>query len=129
MLVSCLGMDVEWLHWRNVFAIIGLVMAIMLLIFDCRYTECPPLEVEEPSKANNFMPGGPTVAINFGIGGDSHNSEKPKQAEVKAPSPKNQGDQKMFGVDEKNKYSLPQQQNSQNNSNDNSNGGLAPPIY
>ena len=126
-------MDEEWIHWRNVWAIFAIVFACMLLIFDCRYTECPPLIVDKKKDlANTYVPGGPTVAINFGIGDGgvkmNVDNEQPKIAEPPQQSPKN--NEPMFGVDQKkNKYSLPVQQNNQNDSNNSSQGGLAPPIY
>ena len=125
-------MDEEWIHWRNVWAIFAIVFACMLLIFDCRYTECPPLIVDKKKDlANTYVPGGPTVAINFGIGNGGvqmNVDEQPKIAEPPQQSPKN--NEPMFGVDQKKKkYALPVQQNNQNDSNNSSQGGLAPPIY
>jgi hypothetical protein len=145
---GCISMDEEWIHVRNLWSIIVIVMGSLVVSMDCKYTEVEGIENNiDNSQANNSQgpgPGGKPIALSdmghgsFG-GGNSKNQGQNQNDKVNVDYPSKSSSQQgpggppeMFVSDQKYKLDF-------NNNNPHGNvdgdqggdgqGGLGPSIY
>jgi hypothetical protein len=145
---GCISMDEEWIHVRNLWSIIVIVMGSLVLTLDCKYTEEEAIaNYVDNSQSDNSQgpgPGGKPIALSDmghgSFGGGGAKNQGPNQNEkVNVDYPSNTSSQQgpggppqMFVSDQKYKLDF-------NNNNPHGNvggdqggdgqGGLGPSIY
>jgi hypothetical protein len=139
---GCISMDEEWIHVRNFWSIVVMVMGSFVWILDCKYTENTQSENIDKSEVDNGLAlGGKPVALSdmgagsFGGHGGKMQKNANQNVNVDFPSNSNSsqgnGGQQMFVSDQK--YQLEFNSNNPHGDqggNDGGNpGGLAAPIY
>ena len=142
MFCGCISMDEEWIHVRNLWSIIVMLMGGTVWMLDCKYTPNTQFENIDKSEVNNGPgPGGKPIALSdmgagsFGGHGGKMQQNANENVNVDYPSNSNSsqgnGGQQMFVSDQKYQLGF-NSDNSQSNQggNDGGNqGGLAAPIY